>query len=87
MTSAVATITAKGQVTIPKPVRDALGLTEHSKILFILEDGALKVVPIGRRMLSELAGALPATRPWPGMAAVRDEVRQVREAARRAGES
>lgn len=87
MTSAVATVTAKGQVTIPKPVRDALGLAEHSKILFILEDGMLKIVPIGRRTLSELAGALPATRPWPGMEAVRDEVRREREATRRAGGS
>ncbi|MCC7020807.1 MAG: AbrB/MazE/SpoVT family DNA-binding domain-containing protein [Ardenticatenales bacterium] len=87
MTSAIATVTAKGQVTIPKPVRDALGITEHSKILFVLEDGVLKVVPIGRRSLSELAGALPATRPWPGMAIVRDEVRREREAARGGGES
>lgn len=85
MPSAVATVTAKGQVTIPKPVRDALGIAEHSKILFVLEDGVLKVVPLGRRTLAELAGALPATRPWPGMEAVRDEVRRERETARRSG--
>lgn len=87
MTSAVATVTAKGQVTIPKTVRDALGIEEHSKILFILEDGTLKVVPVGRRTLSELAGALRATRPWPGMDAARDEVRRQRATARGSGGS
>jgi AbrB family looped-hinge helix DNA binding protein len=87
MTSAVATVTSKGQVTIPKSVRDALGIAEHSTILFVVEDGMLKVVPVGRRTLAELAGALPATRPWPGMAVARDEVRRERESLRGDGEA
>ena len=33
------TITVKGQVTIPKHIRDALGLTPGSRVEFTVEDG------------------------------------------------
>ncbi|MEI6664483.1 MAG: AbrB/MazE/SpoVT family DNA-binding domain-containing protein [Actinomycetes bacterium] len=35
---AQAKLTSKGQVTIPKPVRDALGLHEGDDLLFRVED-------------------------------------------------
>lgn len=39
-----ATITSKGQVTIPKRFRDALDLTEGTELEFVLEeDGSLRV--------------------------------------------
>lgn len=37
----ITTLTSKGQVTIPKAVRDALGLQPHDKIEFWVEDGAI----------------------------------------------
>ncbi|AKH98364.1 AbrB/MazE/SpoVT family DNA-binding domain-containing protein [Halanaeroarchaeum sulfurireducens] len=41
-----ATITSKGQVTIPKRIRDELGLTEGTEIEFIIEeDGTIRVQP------------------------------------------
>ena len=40
------TLTSKGQVTIPKAVRDELGLSEGDRIAFrILEDGTVIVEP------------------------------------------
>ena len=42
-----ATITSKGQVTIPKPIRDRLRLERGDKIDFVLhEDGDLRVMPV-----------------------------------------
>lgn len=43
-----ATVTAKGQITIPKRVRDALGVKPGSKIEFKpLEDGHIAIVKQG----------------------------------------
>lgn len=37
------TVTAKGQVTIPKPVRDMLGLKPGSKVEFRYADGNIVI--------------------------------------------
>jgi len=48
---AVATMTKKGQVTIPKPIRDALGLHSGDKLEFVLdENGRVLCTPITRRV-------------------------------------
>ena len=44
-----ATITSKGQVTLPKPVRDKLRLRPGDKIDFMAEEGgSLRVAPVAR---------------------------------------
>lgn len=41
-----ATITSKGQVTIPKRIRDELGLSPGTEVEFIIEkDGTIRVQP------------------------------------------
>ena len=41
-----ATVTSKGQITIPKAVRDELGLREGDRVAFrILDDGRVVVEP------------------------------------------
>lgn len=41
-----ATLSSKGQVTIPKDVRDDLGLTTGSKIMFVkVSEGQYRLVP------------------------------------------
>ena len=54
-----ATITSKGQVTLPKPVRDRLRLRPGDKIDFILEeDGCLRVAPV-TASVTQLKGMVP----------------------------
>lgn len=54
-----ATITSKGQVTIPKPVRDRLHLEPGDKIDFIVdEDGDLRVTPV-TASVTHLKGMVP----------------------------
>jgi len=48
---AVATMTKKGQVTIPKPIRDSLGLHSGDKLEFIIdENGRVLFTPVNRRV-------------------------------------
>lgn len=54
-----ATLTSKGQVTIPKAVRDALHLRTGDRLDFVLEaDGTVRVLPI-TGSVKRLKGMLP----------------------------
>ncbi len=56
------TLTSKGQVTIPKAVRDELGLREGDRVAFrVLDDGTVVVEPETVDLLS-LAGAMKPKR-------------------------
>ena len=68
-----AKVTAKGQVTIPKSVRDELGLQEGDSVVFRVEGNRAVIAATGD--LLDLAGSVtvPAAKrgtPW-------DEVRRV----------
>ena len=53
-----ATITSKGQVTVPKPIRDRLHLKAGDKLEFMLEeDGNLRVAPV-TASVTQLKGIL-----------------------------
>lgn len=59
-----ATITSKGQVTLPKPIRDRLGLTEGTQLDFDIVDGVIHARPVNRTAL-DIFGILrrPGQRP------------------------
>ena len=64
---AVARITAKGQVTVPKSVRDALGVGEGDSLVFRVEGDHAVLSPT--RDLLELAGSVSVpvdkrSTPW-----------------------
>ena len=54
-----ATITSKGQVTVPKPIRDRLHLKAGDKMDFVLEaDGCVRVTPVNVSV-TRLKGMVP----------------------------
>ena len=50
------TITSKGQTTIPKPVREALGVRPGDKVRYLILDDEVRIIPM--RPLARLFGAL-----------------------------
>ncbi|MBF7082122.1 AbrB/MazE/SpoVT family DNA-binding domain-containing protein [Desulfallas sp. Bu1-1] len=68
-------MTSKGQVTIPVIVRRKLNLQPGDELLFDLgPEGEVKVRALKRKRLTELYASLPAKRPYPGKAEVREGV-------------
>jgi antitoxin PrlF len=62
-----ATITSKGQTTIPKEIRDGLGLKPKDKVHFTLLPDGTVIMRAKKRSILDLAGALhkPGRKPIP----------------------
>ncbi|CUS32753.1 AbrB/MazE/SpoVT family DNA-binding domain-containing protein [Candidatus Nitrospira nitrificans] len=69
------TITRKGQVTIPKAIRDRLGVKEGEKVLFVMrgEEVILKVV---KGTILDLRGSVQALEHPEDFEKIRQSVRQ-----------
>ena len=60
---AIATLTSKGQVTLPKPIRDKLGVRPGDRLEFReQDDGSVVVRGTGVDLLSLCASLKPRTR-------------------------
>jgi len=53
-----ATLTSKGQTTIPKEIRDSLGMKPGDRMTFTLMPDGTVVLRVKRKSLLQLAGAL-----------------------------
>ncbi|MBM3345925.1 MAG: AbrB/MazE/SpoVT family DNA-binding domain-containing protein [Betaproteobacteria bacterium] len=53
-----ATLTSKGQTTIPKEIRDSLGMKPGDRMTFTLMPDATVVIRVKGRHVAELAGML-----------------------------
>lgn len=70
-----AKVTYKGQITIPKAVREALDIREGDSVTFTIKGNHAVLKPLKKKDLLDFYGAFPASRPYPGLEAVRKEVR------------
>jgi antitoxin PrlF len=53
-----ATLTSKGQTTIPKPIRDGLGIKAGDRMTFTLMPDGVVVMRVKNKHVSDLAGLL-----------------------------
>ena len=71
-----ATVTSKGQITIPKEVRDALGLETGHRVAFLLrEDGVVEMHPENVELMS-LCGILKPSVKGVTIEEMKEAVRQ-----------
>ena len=54
----LATVTSKGQVTIPKEIRDLLHIRTNDKVDFVVDGDRVLLAPV--KTLLDLRGAVPA---------------------------
>jgi AbrB family looped-hinge helix DNA binding protein len=73
MQTAIATITSKGQVTIPKEVRQALDVTANDQLIFFIEGDKTTLAPLKRRSLASFRGAFRSGQAYPGAEALREQ--------------
>lgn len=64
ITMTISTLTSKGQATIPKPIRDFLGLAPRERIAFSIEDGQV-IIKRASFTTAEVAGCLKQTKAKP----------------------
>ncbi len=61
MEVSVGKVTSKGQVTIPKEIRETLGVIEGDKLIFLVEGDKVVLRKVGSEKLSDI---LSRRRPW-----------------------
>ena len=54
-----ATVTSKGQITIPKEVRDALGIANGDRVEFVAEEEGVYKVVAATKDVKHLKGLIP----------------------------
>ncbi len=67
-----ARLSSKGQLTIPVAIRRRYGLDSGDEVEFIAEEKGTYLVPIKRKSLMDLYGAIKVDKPWLGMAKARE---------------
>jgi AbrB family looped-hinge helix DNA binding protein len=78
------TIDAAGRIVVPKPVRDAMGLTAGREVDVVFSDGRIEIELAPADLTVEIAGGLPRLAPTQALPELTDEqVRDTLEAARR----
>lgn len=57
------TLTSKGQVTIPKEIREVLGLKEHDRVNFVKRGGDVLIKPVKGDIFGLRGSVKPKNRP------------------------
>jgi AbrB family looped-hinge helix DNA binding protein len=78
-----AKVSKKGQVTIPKAIREKLNIENEGAVLFLVENDEVKIKGVPKKSVAELAGSLSKyVKEYKPLKVMREETkRKVAEAA------
>jgi len=71
-----ATVTGKGQVTLPRRIRERLGIETGDKLLFDIEGGELRIRVVHGRKIDSLFTSLPGVEAYASEEAERQAVQE-----------
>lgn len=74
-----AKVMAKGQITIPKDIRNLLGVDSGSKVIFVVEDGNVRIVNAALYAMQMMQEAMKGEREKSGLLTEEDVNRLVKE--------
>ncbi|MCC6173905.1 MAG: AbrB/MazE/SpoVT family DNA-binding domain-containing protein [Chloroflexi bacterium] len=63
MPGRVSSVSPKGQVTLPREMRDHLGIKPKDRVEFELEGDVIKVRPARSRLMRHYGSVMPISRP------------------------
>lgn len=67
-----ASVTSKGQVTIPVRIRNLLSIRTGDRLLFETEGQEVRIRVVPRRKAADFLGVFKSVEPFPGTPAVRE---------------
>ena len=76
-------LSSKGQLVLPKAVRDALGLGPGDELWVEVEGGSIRIVPRKKRRLEDVLEKLPGHAPRKRFASDEELIGAEREEARK----
>lgn len=56
-------MTSKGQITIPKELRELLNVEEGDQLRFLVEKDTIKIEPVKKNLLSHVIGRVVVSEP------------------------
>ena len=82
-----AKVSKKGQVTIPKAIREKLNIGNEGAVLFLVENDEVKIKGVPKKSVAELAGSLKKyVKEYKPLKVMREEAKgKVAEAAVKEG--
>ena len=67
-----ASVTSKGQVTIPAKIRDLLDIQPGDRLFFESQGHEVRIRVVARRQVTDFLGAFKTQEPFPGTEVVRE---------------
>lgn len=63
MHEGITSLTSKGQITIPQPIRRKMGLKPRDRVQFVIEGKTIKILPVQSKLMAGFGAVKPSQKP------------------------